>query len=158
MLDRSAEPAPALPEEDLHSDAANPRRGPAGDPDGAAQPAREAEAVPWRCLPFLLRQRRAGYGNCDRQDRSSQTHHDVIAPPHSALSMNFALFALSLGTARPLRIRRDILLHIQSVKQVEIGIHIVILVQSLEITDSAARSGIHNLHRLRLKMSFLSKE
>jgi hypothetical protein len=111
-----------------------------------------------RCLPFLLGQRRAGYGECDRQDRSSQTHNDVIAPPHSALSMNFALFALSLGTARPLWIRRDILLHIQIVKQVEIGIHIVILVQCLEITDRAARSGIHNLHWLRLKMPFLSKE
>lgn len=75
-----------------------------------------------------------GNGHSDRQTGARQPSRPVPSVPH------FPRLALrrAANLAPTLRIRCDVLLQLQIIQQIEIRVHLVIAVQSLQIADCAA--------------------
>ena len=71
---------------------------------------------------------------------AAASHFVLYFPCRISPALHFAVLAVPVVTgANRLRIRCDILLQIQIIQQIEIRVHVVIIVQSLQIAYRGAR-------------------
>lgn len=88
-----------------------------------------------------VRQTRQGNADSYRQAGRRQPIRPVFSLPHFP-ALHFAVLSVhprDKRRANRLRIRCDILLQLQIIQQIEIRIHLVIIVQTLQIADRSAR-------------------
>src|SRR5215472_1982729 len=138
--DRFAKPVLALPGGGLYIAAANPRRGLVGGdaPCAAAPPEPAAEAPPAAWLEADGRRffaRRRGWEASETPTKRRRPDSPQCTFPVSFV--HFPTRSPRCNSAES-RIGDDVLLHIQIVEQLEICVHVVILVQCLKIADRAA--------------------